>query len=144
MYQKTILALRIALGGLFFYDGLSKILTKTWTAAPELLEAATLPHFFAWFADPSRINIVNFLNEWGLLIIGVALLIGFRVRLASIFGMILMVLYYLLNLVFPIASGTGFLIDRHIIYFFVFLLLFIADAGHFWGLDGKLVIRIED
>lgn len=139
-----IFLLRISLGGLFFYDGLSKILTKTWSAAPLLEQATLFPQVFLWFADPSRIKVISLLNEWGLLLIGLGLILGLGTRLASAMGAILMILYYLMTLAFPITSGAGFLIDRHIIYLLVFILLFIAHAGYFWGLDGKLRVTFEN
>jgi thiosulfate dehydrogenase [quinone] large subunit len=139
-----IFLLRISLGGLFFYDGLSKILIKTWSAAPLLEQAVLFPQVFAWFADPSRIKIVSLLNEWGLLLIGLGLILGLGVRVASGMGGLLMVLYYIMTLVFPITSGAGFLIDRHVIYLLVFALLFLSQAGYFWGLDGKLIVRFEN
>lgn len=139
-----IFLLRISLGGLFFYDGLSKILTKTWSAAPLLEQATLFPQVFAWFADPSRIKVISLLNEWGLLLIGLGLILGLGTRLASAIGALLMILYYIMTLALPITSGAGFLIDRHIIYLLVFILLFIAHAGDFWGLDGKLHVTFEN
>lgn len=138
-----IFLLRISLGALFFYDGLSKILMENWSAAPLLEKAVLFPEFFAWFADPTRIELVNILNKWGLLLIGLGLILGFGVRIASAMGFILMILYYFMTLSLPLINGTGFIIDRHIIYGLVFLLLFISRAGYFWGLDGKLIVRFE-
>jgi len=140
----SIFILRIATGGLFIYDGLSKILAKVWSAAPTLLQAQFLPELFSWFADPARLDTINFLNEWGLLLIGIGLVLGLRVRLAALFGMLLMALYYIMTLGIPLISPTEFLFDRHIVYFCVFLVLYAADAGEFWGLDGKISIRFGD
>lgn len=141
--QHIIVLLRISLGGLFFYSGLSKILEDGWTAQPILLEAQTFPEFFAWFASSSNINWVDFANKWGLLLIGISLIIGLWVRFASLAGITLMILYYLVSLNFPIANVEGYIIDKHIIYLICFLILYSSNAGYFWGLENRVNLNIK-
>lgn len=131
----SILALRISLGWLFFYAGITKVMDPEWTAAGYLKGAKTFSGLFQWFASSSNIGWVNFLNEWGLTLIGAALILGIFVRWASFAGIVLMVLYYLPILNFP-NVGHGYIVDEHIIYIFVFLLLIAAKAGQYIGIDG--------
>jgi thiosulfate dehydrogenase [quinone] large subunit len=70
-----MLLLRIALGWLFFYAGLSKVLDPAWSAAPFLAKATTLPSLFAWLASPGILPVTNALNAWGLLLLGASLLV---------------------------------------------------------------------
>lgn len=132
--KHVTLLLRLVMGWYFFYAGFSKIVNPDWTSAGYLSTAKTFPELFVWFADPSRIGIVDFLNQWGLLLIGVALILGWFVSLASFAGIILMILYWLPVLAFPYA-GHGFIVDDHIIYIVVFIYLWISHSGTFVGID---------
>jgi len=135
-YQKIILfALRIALGWLFFYAGITKVLDPEWTAAGYLRGAKTFVGFYQWLASPDILPVVNFLNEWGLTFIGVSLIIGIAVRLSSFFGALLMLLYYLPILQFPYPNPHSYIVDEHIIYALALLLLASVRAGRVWGLE---------
>lgn len=135
----TISCIRIALGWIFLYAGISKILNPEWSAAGYLKIAKTAPGLFAWFANSSNIGWVNFLNEWGLTLIGVSLLLGILVRFASYAGILMMVLYYFPILQFPKVGNNAFIIDEHIIYILIFGLLIASEAGKHWGLEDKIV-----
>lgn len=112
----SLTALRVGLGWLFFYAGIIKVLDPAWSAAPYLARAQTFPEFFLRLASPENIGWVNFVNEWALVLIGFALLVGVEVRLASLLGGILMFLYWLPVLNFPLIGEHSFIIDEHIIY----------------------------
>jgi thiosulfate dehydrogenase (quinone) large subunit len=131
----SIFLLRIALGWLFLYAGLSKVLNPNWSAQGYLKSAKTFPGLYQWLALPSNIEWVNFLNQWGLTIVGAALILGLFVRWAVPAAIALMVLYYLPNLSFPHAGNTAYIVDEHIIYILVLALLYIFHAGKYWGLD---------
>ncbi len=132
--QHALVALRIAIGWLFFYAGLSKVIDPSWTAAGYLSNATTFSGFYEWLASAGNIGWVSFLNEWGLLLIGLGLILGLFVRYASYAGMLLMFLYWLPILDFP-TVGHGVLIDDHIIYILVFAVLAVTSAGKYFGLD---------
>src|SRR3989344_3989704 len=129
---------RIALGVLFFYAGITKVMNPSWSAAGYLNNAKTFPGLYHWFASAGNIGWINFINEWGLTLIGVLLILGLWTKLASLGGMFLMGLYYLPILQFPYVGDHSYLVDEHIIYITVFLTLFASNAGIFWGLDSML------
>lgn len=126
---------RVALGILFFYAGITKVMNPAWSAAGYLNSAKTFPELYQWFASAGNIGWINLVNEWGLTLVGVALIAGLLVRWASLGGVLLMALYYLAILQFPYVGEHSFLVDEHIIYITVFLTLFASNAGTFWGLD---------
>lgn len=132
--QVSLLLLRLALGWLFFWAGITKVLNPEWTAAGYLNNAKTLSGFYHALAQPGIITAVNWLNEWGLLLLGLALLGGIFIRLAGILGAILMLLYYFPGLDFPYAGKTSLLVDEHIVYALALLLLGAFRAGRVWGL----------
>ncbi len=130
--------LRLALGWYFLYAGVSKILNPEWSAAGYLGSAKTLAPLYIWFASPANIGWINIVNEWGLALIGLLLILGLWVRYASIVGIAFMILYYFPALSFPYAGEHAYLIDNHVIFLLVFLLFIVARAGNYFGLDGYL------
>lgn len=135
MQSISLLLLRLSLGSLFLYAGITKVLDPTWSAAFYLKGAKTFPSFYQWFLDPSILPTINFINEWGLTLIGLSLLLGIFVRLGSIGGIMLMLLYY-----FPILDGAypnphSLIVDEHIVYATALLLLATFRAGRVFGLE---------
>lgn len=132
----SLFLLRASLGWLFFYAGLTKLINPNWSAAGFLSGASTFPGFFHWLARPEILPVINILNEWGLALLGVSLILGIFVRFSSFFGAILMILYYLAQLKFPYPNANSFIVDEHIIYALVLLYFIAVRAGKTWGLDG--------
>ena len=132
----TLFLTRISIGWLFFYAGITRILDPSWSAAEYIAQAQTFPGFYAWLASPAVIGLVNFLNEWGLTLIGLALIVGIFVRWVSWTGMLMMLLYYFPIFSFPYAGDHSYLVDEHVIYILVLTLLIVFDAGKQWGFDG--------
>ena len=135
--QLALFALRITLGWLFFYAGVTKLVNPAWSAAGYLANAQTFHGFYAMLAQPQMLPYVNFLNVWGLTLIGVALLLGIAVRFSSILGVVIMLLYYLPLLKFPYPNANSFLVDEHVIISFGLLVLAAFRAGRVWGLETK-------
>ncbi|MCL5435549.1 MAG: DoxX family protein [Patescibacteria group bacterium] len=129
-----ILLLRVSLGWMFFYSGLIKILDKTWSSKGFLVSAKTFPGFYSWFTSPQNLPWVDFLNKWGQLLIGAALILGVFVGIAALAGAVLMALYYFPGLQFPYVEN-GVLIDLHVIYLLALLMLSRLRAGRIWGLN---------
>jgi|SRR3989344_2678735 len=135
-FEKTSLfLLRVGTGWLMFYAGITKILDPGWSAAGYLNNAKIFSGFFAWFATPNILPITNFVNEWGLTLLGVSLILGIGVRLSSILGAALMMLYYFPVLEFPYPNTHSYIVDEHIIYALVLLVLAALRAGRTWGLE---------
>lgn len=134
----SLFLLRLSLGILFFWAGWTKVLNPNWSAAGYLKGAKVLQGLYAWFLDPSVLPLTNFLNEWGLTLIGIALILGLSVRLASFFGLILMWLYY-----FPIFPPAHGWVDEHIIYALVFLVFMAFGTGEVFSLGKWLQTRLH-
>lgn len=120
----TILVLlQFVFGWFFFYAGVTKIFNSEWTAKGFLENAETFSGFYGWLASPNILPIVDFLNQWGLTLIGVAFILGIFVRLSAYLGALLMLLYYFPTLSFPYAGEHSLIVDEHIIYALALLLL---------------------
>ncbi len=132
MFGLTFVALRVALGAQFFFSGIAKL--NDWSAA-DYLAAASGP-FAEWFQSLAGNGVVDALNAWGMIAIGLALILGLCVRPASIAGIALMTLYYLAH--FSSNTESGF-IDTHVVYAVIFLLFVAGGAGHAFGVNGVIL-----
>jgi thiosulfate dehydrogenase [quinone] large subunit len=136
MYQNiSLLALRLSLGWLFLYAGVTKVLDASWSAGGYLAGAKTFVGFYAWLGSPGILPAVNFLNEWGQVLIGASLILGIAVRLSSIAGAGMMILYYLPILDFPYPNPHSLIVDEHVVYIAGLAVLAAFRAGRVWGLE---------
>lgn len=134
----ALLVLRVLLGVLFLYAGISKLMDPEWSAAGFLGNAKTFSGLYGWFGSEANIFWVNFLNEWGQVAIGLGLITGLFTSIAAISGIIMMILYYFPGLDFPYIGEHGFLVDDHLIYAAALYVLFATKAGNYLGLDAFL------
>ncbi len=130
----SLILLRLSLGWLMFYAGITKVLNPQWSAKGYLTAAKTFPGFYNFLASPEILPTINFINKWSLTLLGVSLILGIAVRLSSILGAILMILYWFPVLDFPYVAH-GFLVDDHIIYALILVYFAIVRAGRIWGLE---------
>jgi len=92
-----------------------------------------------WLAQADILALTNFVSEWALTVLGISLILGIFVRLSSVCGVILMMLFYFPTLTFPHAGEHSYIVDEHIIYALVLIFFAIIRAGRTWGLDAKLI-----
>lgn len=146
--KPTLFALRILIGWHFLYEGLSKLFNPNWTAAGYLLESSgPFSPFLHWIVEnPTFLQIVDWLNILGLILIGLALFFGFLTRISSISGLVLLLLYYIANPPFigyaseVSAEGTYLIVNKNLIELCMLLLLAVLPKGFLWGIDRILVI----
>lgn len=120
------------------YAGATKVINPEWSAAGYLAGAKTFTGFFQRLVEPGILPVVNFLNEWGLTLLGISLILGFLVRLSSLLGAGLMLLYYFPILEFPYPNSHSYVVDEHIVYALILLFFAAVRAGRIWGLDKRL------
>jgi len=140
--KRLVFTLRIALGWLFLYAGVTKVINPDWSAVGFLSNAKSFTGLYGWFASPDVLPFINFINEWGLTLLGVSLILGALVRLSAPLGALLMILYWLPRLQDFKPDLNSFIVDSHIIYAIALLLLAAVYAGRIWGLD-TILYRIR-
>lgn len=134
----SLLLLRLSLGWLFLYAGLSKVMgEQAFSAAGYLKGAQNFTWLYEFFASTPMLPFTNFVNEWGQIAIGVSLILGIFVRFSAVAGVVMMLLYYF-ALPFPKPDAHSFIVDDHIIYAAGLLVLAAFQAGQFWGLENKV------
>lgn len=123
-----LVLLRLAMGGMFFYSGVDKLLNE-FTASGFLTKATSGP-FSEIYMSMAGNGTVDMLVIWGEIMIGVALILGIFARFASYMGSLMMLLFYLA--VLPPEHGY---ISEHIIYILVFGVIAIFATGRKFGVD---------
>ena len=138
-----LVILRVVVGWHIFYEGLSKILNPNWTSMAYLMDSKGFfaGVFYALASNPSLLKAVDFLNAWGLLIIGLFLMIGLFEKITSIAGMILIGLYYLshppfIGLTYAVpGEGSYFIVNKNIIEFFAIAVNLYFANSRIVGMD---------
>jgi len=107
--QGALVALRFLIGWHFLYEGLHKLIHPEWSALGFLANSQWIFSGVAeWIiSNPGLLNMVDALNTWGLIAIGLGLILGLFTRVASIAGAILLLMYYLFNPPFIGMEMTG-------------------------------------
>lgn len=147
----TLVALRFLIGWHLLYEGVSKFLTPNWTSMGFLKESKwILSGFSIWIiSNKSVLNTVDFLNTWGLIAIGLGLILGLFTRLAAISGAILLLVYYVMNppligLEYSVpVEGNYLIVSKTLIEAVALFALAIFPSSSIVGLD-VFVTRFKD
>ncbi|MBN2806666.1 MAG: DoxX family membrane protein [Prolixibacteraceae bacterium] len=137
---------RVLMGWYCLYEGMVKVMNPNWSSFAYLNDSQ------GWFAgifkamasNPGLVSVVDFLNEWGLVAIGLGLILGLLTRVATISGVVLISLYCLshpslieANYMLP-SSETAMWVGKNLIFVFLLLILLLFPTGHIIGLDRLL------
>ncbi len=151
-YQTIVLVtLRILIGWHLLYEGIAKVVNPYWSSSQFLKESEwILTGFFKWImSNQSLLSLVDLLNEWGLILIGLGLIVGLFTRTAAFFGVILLFLYYFatppllgMNYSMPV-EGNYLIINKTLIEAVTMILLILFPTGRIFGLD-LLVERFKE
>ena len=139
----VLVILRLLIGWHFLYEGAVKLYSSSWSAAGYLNDSQGLfaPMFKAIAANPGLMAAVDFLNTWGLIAVGLGLIVGFLTQAALIGGMILLGMYYLSHQPFISAQyalpseGSYLWVNKNLIELFAMAVLYVFPTSHIIGLD---------
>jgi thiosulfate dehydrogenase [quinone] large subunit len=142
----ALVTLRLLIGWHFFYEGLAKLVNPYWTAAEYIDQASWL--FAGLFkgiaASPGAVTVVDVLNVWGLMAIGLGLVVGLLTRGAAIAGVVVLMLYYIVappfvGLTYAMPTEGSYLVVNKVLIEAIALLVLIAfPTGRQFGLDGLI------
>jgi thiosulfate dehydrogenase (quinone) large subunit len=139
----AIVVLRVVIGWHFLYEGLAKLQQESWSAAGYLKQArGPLAGFFKWLAaDPNVLPVVNQLTMWGLVAIGLGLVLGCFTRIASVSGILLILMFYLCNPPFvgyfysiP-TEGSYLVVNKNLVELAALVVVLVTGSGRVAGLD---------
>lgn len=139
----ALVALRFTIGWHFFYEGVAKLTNAYWTSAGYLegSKGFLSDMFLGLASDPSTLALVDSLNVWGLILVGLGLMLGGLTRTATVFGILMLALYYLAappwpGLVYALPTeGSYLIINKNLIELCALFVTLFFPSGHIIGLD---------
>lgn len=143
MQVYVLVALRLLIGWHILYEGFAKLLIPNWSSLGFLKESQwILSGFSNWvISNPGILKAVDFLNTWGLILIGLGLILGLFTRAAAISGAVLLFVYYfnnppLIGLEYTVPTeGSYLIVSKTLIEAVALIALAVFPSGLFAGLD---------
>jgi thiosulfate dehydrogenase [quinone] large subunit len=135
----AIVLMRIFIGWHFLYEGVLKLYNPGWTSKAYLMSAELIAPVFRWMASDSMIGIIDYFNIFCLLIVGFTLVLGYYEKLGAVFGVGLLLLYYLAHPAIPGASqigteGSYWIINKNLIEAAGLYIIYQIPTGVYFGL----------
>lgn len=133
--QTTVLTiLRLVIGYHFLYEGVDKLLDPTWTAGSFLFQANWLfQDIFHFIAEtPAVLKIIDVMNIYGLILIGIGLILGLWSKTAAYFGALLLLFYYI---AIPPFMNYQLFIDKNIVELLALLIIALFNTSEIIGID---------
>lgn len=147
----ALVVLRILIGWHFLYEGVVKLYNPSWSAGGFLMDSKWIfaDFFHSLASNPQVLEVVNFVNIWGLIAIGLGLMLGLFSRAAAIAGIVLLSMYYLshpplVGLKYALPSeGSYLIVNKNLIEIFALAVLFTFPTSRLIGLD-RLINRPQE
>lgn len=161
IHMRGVALLRIAVGIIFLWAGLEKLLAPEPFSAAGFLQFATNgtlgwpfvsgevaegtvfnPTHGLWVAlgtNEGLLPIINFLVVAGEIGIGIALIIGLFTRFAAAMGTLMMLFFFFAA--WDFAYG---IVNQHLTYALICATIYGLGAGRYYGLDGVLAARFPE
>jgi thiosulfate dehydrogenase [quinone] large subunit len=148
-FQLTVLVVaRLLIGWYCLYEGVIKLINPYWSSFAFLSDSQGCFAFLfkAMASIQWIISIIDFLNIWGLIAIGLELILGLFARIATISGIVLISLYWLSHpalinakYMFPSDDSTMW-VGKNLIFIFLLLILLAFPTSKQIGID-RLIFR---
>jgi len=134
---------RIAIGWHFLYEGIAKLISGSWSSAAYLAGSKWIfAPLFGWMADSTAVvAFVDFLNIWGMILVGLGLMLGLFTKWASLGGAVMIFFYFIAYPPLPgymfgvPAEGSYLWVNRNLIEFFILVAFIFMASGYLYGLD---------
>ena len=145
----AITVLRVVVGWHFLYEGVAKLMLPSWSAAGYLKQArGPFAGLFRWLASqPTHLANADLITMWGLTLVGLLLILGLFTRLASVMGIVLILLFYLANpplvgYFYSIPTeGSYLIVNKNLVELCALVVILVTGSGRFAGLD-RLLHRV--
>ncbi|MCF6333344.1 MAG: DoxX family membrane protein [Draconibacterium sp.] len=147
----SLVFLRLLIGWHLLYEGISKLMIPGWSSSGFLRESQWIMSGIAkWIiSNDGVLNTVDFLNTWGLIAIGLGLIVGLCTRISAISGALLLLIYYfnnapIIGIEYSVPSeGNYLIISKTLIEAAALFVLAVFPTGSVIGLD-VLVARFKN
>jgi thiosulfate dehydrogenase [quinone] large subunit len=139
----ALTVMRILIGWHFFYEGLTKLTSPSWSAAG-FFKAAKGPiagSLQAIAAQPDQLANANVATMWLLTIVGACLILGLFTRLASLLALAFLLTVYFaappwIGYFYAIPTeGSYLIVNKTLVEAAALVVVMLTGSGRFAGLD---------
>lgn len=138
-----LVILRVLIGWYFLYEGLAKVFTPKWTAYGYLMDSqGVFAPFFRMIAEnQSMMAAADFINIWGLTLVGVMLILGLLEKASYIGAALFLILYYLshpplLHVEYLLPTEGSYLwVDKNLVMLAAVAVLYFFPTAMRIGMD---------
>ena len=139
----AVVALRVVIGWHFLYEGIAKLSLPSWSASGFLLQSRGpfAGIFRGLAANPAVLENVNLLTMWGLVAIGLGLVVGCFTRTAAFSGILMILFIYLCNPPFvgyyysiP-TEGSYLIVNKNVGELAALVVVMVTGSGRYAGID---------
>ena len=139
----VLITLRVLIGWYFLYEGLVKLLSPRWTAYGYLMDSKGVfaPLYKMIAGNPDLMAAADFINMWGLLLVGLFLIMGLFEKTGYIGAILFLVLYYLshpplLQATYLLPTEGSYLwVDKNLVMLGAVAVLFFFPTAKKIGMD---------
>jgi thiosulfate dehydrogenase [quinone] large subunit len=138
-----LVLLRVSIGWHMLYEGAVKIINPDWSSFGYLMDSKGIfAGLFQGIATHQGVlQVVDYLNMYGLFLIGLGLIAGLFTRVSVICGIVLLSFYFLshpplagIQYIIP-QEGSYLLVNKTLIEIFALCILLVFPTGQLAGLD---------
>ena len=139
----SIVLLRVVIGWHFLYEGIAKLSAPSWSAAGFLSQSRGpfAGVFRGMAANPETLANVNLLTMWGLVAIGLGLIVGCLTRTAAFSGILMILFIYACNPPFvgyyysiP-TEGSYLIVNKNVGELAALVVVMVTGSGRYAGID---------
>ena len=139
----SLVTLRVIIGWYFLYEGLAKFFSPNWTSYGYLMDSkGVFASFFTEMAlNPTMMQIADIISTYGLILVGLCLVIGAFSKIASYVALAFLTMFYishppLIDVQYILRSEGSYLwVDKNTVIFFAIVVLLFFPTSRLIGLD---------
>ena len=145
-----LVILRFLIGWHFLYEGISKLLNPYWSSAAYLLDSKWIFSGLAKtiVSNPTLLTFSDYINMWGLTLVGISLMFGLFSKYGSLVGMGFVLMYYffappLVGLEYGKPNeGSYIVVNKNLIEACALWVLYSFPTSQYLGVD-RFIINEE-
>lgn len=146
---RLLVILRMVIGWHILYEGIVKLWNPNWSAGGYLMDSKgpLSGLFYAMAGNSTLLSVIDIINVWGLVIVGLFLMLGLFTRWATIGGIVLIGMYYLshpplIGLTYALPSeGSYLFVNKNLIEIAALAVLMVFPTSKYVGLDRLIALR---
>lgn len=147
-----LVVLRFLIGWHFLYEGISKLLNPYWSSAAYLLDSKWIFSGLAKtiVSNPTLLTISDYVNMWGLTLVGISLMFGLFSKYGSLVGMGFVLMYYffappLVGLEYGKPNeGSYIVVNKNLIEACALWVLYSFPTSQYLGMDRFLNNKVKN